>query len=209
MKRPLLNTILTLAALAVFAAPAAADTVTLSGCSSCFGSVYTLTVNPTTLGSTTDFTVTLTIDTTGTSAGPATAISAVSFKISSSVTSLTLTSAPGGTGAWVTSANNINNAGCAGSGAGFVCSEDNPSVTSAQLGGVFTWTWDITIPSGTLFVNLAGNHIGAKYNNSTGTLNGFITSDTGATPIPEPGTLALFGTGLIALAGVIRRKLAS
>lgn len=208
MKRLILNTILAAATIAVLAVPAAADTVTLSGCSSCFGSIYTLTVNPTTLGSTTDFTVTLTIDTTGTSAGPATAISAVSFKISSSVTSLTLTSAPGGAGAWVTSANNINNAGCSGNGAGFVCSEDNPSVTSAQLGGVFTWTWDITIPSGSLFMpNLAGSHIGAKYNNSAGTLNGFITSET--TPIPEPGTLALFGTGLIALAGVIRRKLAS
>lgn len=208
MKRLILKTVLAVAAIAVLAAPAAADTVTLSGCSSCFGSIYTLTVNPTTLGSTTDFTVTLTINTTGTSAGSATAISAVNFKISSSVSSFTLTSAPGGTGAWVTSQNGINNAGCAGSGAGFVCSQDTAPVTSAQLGGVFTWTWDITIPSGSLFTpNLAGSHIGAKYNNSAGTLNGFITSET--TPIPEPGTLALFGTGLIALAGVIRRKLAS
>ena len=208
MKRLSLNAVLVVAAIAVLAAPAAADTVTLSGCSSCFGSVYTLTVNPTTLGSTTDFTVTLTIDTTAASAGPATAISSVNFKISNTVTSFTLTSAPGGTGAWVTSQNGINNAGCAGSGAGFVCSQDTAPVTSAQLGGVFTWTWDITIPSGSLFTpNLAGSHIGAKYNNSAGTLNGFITSET--TPIPEPGTLALFGTGLIALAGVIRRKLAS
>jgi PEP-CTERM motif len=39
----------------------------------------------------------------------------------------------------------------------------------------------------------------------TATLGG--GSITYQTPVPEPGTLALFGTGIIGLAGIIRRKL--
>jgi len=35
----------------------------------------------------------------------------------------------------------------------------------------------------------------------------FGSGDTFITPVPEPGTLGLLGTGLVGLAGVIRRKL--
>ncbi len=40
-----------------------------------------------------------------------------------------------------------------------------------------------------------------------GLLSGFGQSYTVDTPVPEPGTLALFGTGLLGIAGLLRRKL--
>jgi hypothetical protein len=39
--------------------------------------------------------------------------------------------------------------------------------------------------------------------------NDMVVRIESITPVPEPGTLALFGTGLIGIAGLVRRKLAS
>ena len=56
----------------------------------------------------------------------------------------------------------------------------------------------------------------AGYDNTDGTLyfstqgNGTVTfsATTSASPVPEPSTLALLGTGLVGIAGVVKRRLA-
>lgn len=122
-------------ALLVLAAPAKADTVTLSGCGSCFGATYTLTTTP---NGGSSYHAVLTIDT-STYSGPGTVISSVDFKVTNDVVPpLTLTAAPGGTAGWSTQENNINNADCSGNGNSFVCSADVVPITLAPVGGTLT-----------------------------------------------------------------------
>jgi uncharacterized membrane protein len=49
-------------------------------------------------------------------------------------------------------------------------------------------------------INAAGQIVGAWFD-STGNVHGFV-----ATAVPEPATLVMFGTGIVCLASMIRRK---
>ena len=75
----------------------------------------------------------------------------------------------------------------------------SPYITSL-FGDPYGW-----LPQGSDSLNTAFNQFSPGGNSATAILTGGAI--TFQTPVPEPGTLALFGSGLLGIAGLIRRKL--
>ena len=164
--------------------------------SSCYGSTYALFIDDANDAINTTYGATLVINTTSYN-GPGSYIDAVDIKVVNSLISntLALVTAPGGTQNWTSVFNSGQAANNCGAGGGFfICANAN-SLTSAPVSaGLLMWGWAFSSAD-----QIAFGHIGASYNNATGTLEGNNTSISSAI-VTEPNTLILFGAGMIVLA---------
>jgi hypothetical protein len=159
----------------------------------------------------------LTIDPTAFNAGAGflTAFS-LQFKTGSDTsTAVSLVSAPGGVKDWSSEMpGGVDSSGCNGNGAssGDVCFQNLGSAGTTVPGGPYSFELAVTMPGSDALT--AASDIKAAYNtlqNNDGknlglTSMGITIQPSTVSPVPEPSTLMLLGTGALGIAGAIKRR---
>jgi PEP-CTERM motif len=180
-------------------------------CDTCQGAIYTLSYDGSPISSTATtetFRVTYTIDTSSLDNFGAEAIDTVAIKVTNSVKSGSLFSAPAGN--WMSNINKgLNANGCSNGGSGFICAMTTTDHT-ALVGGILNWVFDVEVNQGTLFTEPTLSTIKARYVDANGNKVGALVSeDIGLQEkVPEPGPLALLSIGLLGI-GLRRFKKAA
>jgi hypothetical protein len=193
---------LTVTLLLFIGATAQAETIGGSSCSTCQGSIYTL--SGISKGSNV-WDITLSIDTSGYYGGPiaSTYIDAISIKVSTDPTNVSLISAPILVSDWQVvpgklSAKKIN------AGAGWESADWITTGPGVSIGGTLSWTFRETIAS---FLTSEDPSIKVRYVSADGEKVGALLSEPiKVTKIPEPTLIVLLGIGLMGVSTLAIRR---
>jgi hypothetical protein len=156
------------------------------------------------------YTATLSVGTgtaTLTLSGPATGFFVNQIAIQLGGNAIAVTSGSASIGTW-TFQNGHNAVNCGGTG-NWACAVDT---TAGQAGNNLSLTWNFTgAPAGPPFsvqFTICSTSTPCAPGDATFITN-FSQSGSPSTVIPEPSTLGLFGTGLVGIAGLVRRRFLS
>jgi hypothetical protein len=210
------KTILYLACLCVFglltAGGAKADTIGPTGCSSCFGSAYTLTYS--TVNANT-FDIFLTVDATQSTSGDF--LKAVALKVTSGPDLSSVTWLAGPTGFPSYELGGTDSGGCkSNSHNGFFCdpySGSGKGVPVGASGDIYNFEWQVVLASASDLLTGTGANaasVKAVYVDGNGRFKAQTSEDITLSPtpvVPEPPSLLLLGSGLLILAGAFKTKL--